>query len=445
DGGKTWKNVLFVNDLTGSSDLSLDINNPEVLYSAMWHHQRTPWEMISGGIGSMLYKSIDGGETWFKIDKGLPKEKGKMAIAVSRENSQKVYALIESDSNKGHGGLFVSDDSGENWHLVSGDNRLTQRSWYYIKVFADPKNENTVYVLSAAAFRSTDGGKTWEEIEGTHGDFHDLWINPNNPKNLAIADDGGVFISFNNGKNWSKNNNMPTAQMYRINADNLFPYNIYGGQQDNTSVKIASLSLGRWEISQQDWTYAAGGESAFLAFDPNNPRYVLGGSYLGTIESLDMESKASTNIMEAPIQYLGRAARDMKYLFNWNAPIIRSQHEQNTFFHGAQLVLKTTDMGETWTEFSPDLTRNIDEKQGFGGSPFTVEAVGAENYGTLSYIQESPTEKGVFYTGSDDGFVYLTKDNGAHWTNITPKGLKECLINAIEISATNPATAYIAT
>jgi len=445
DGGKTWKNVLFVNDLTGSSDLSLDINNPEVLYSAMWHHQRTPWEMISGGIGSMLYKSIDGGETWFKIDKGLPKEKGKMAIAVSRENSQKVYALIESDSNKGHGGLFVSDDSGENWHLVSGDNRLTQRSWYYIKVFADPKNENTVYVLSAAAFRSTDGGKTWEEIEGTHGDFHDLWINPNNPKNLAIADDGGVFISFNNGKNWSKNNNMPTAQMYRINADNLFPYNIYGGQQDNTSVKIASLSLGRWEISQQDWTYAAGGESAFLAFDPNNPRYVLGGSYLGTIESLDMESKASTNIMEAPIQYLGRAARDMKYLFNWNAPIIRSQHEPNTFFHGAQLVLKTTDMGETWTEFSPDLTRNIDEKQGFGGSPFTVEAVGAENYGTLSYIQESPTEKGVFYTGSDDGFVYLTKDNGAHWTNITPKGLKECLINAIEISATNPATAYIAT
>lgn len=445
DGGKTWKNVLFVNDLTGPSDLSLDMNNPEVLYTAMWHHQRTPWEMISGGVGSNLYKSTDAGETWTKIDNGLPKEKGKMAIAVSRANSEKVYALIEGDSNKGHGGLFVSDDAGKNWHLVSGDNRLTQRSWYYIKTFADPKNENTVYVLSAAAFKSTDGGKTWEEIEGTHGDFHDLWINPNTPKNLAIADDGGAFISFNNGKSWSKNDNMPTAQLYRINADNLFPYNIYGGQQDNTSVRIASLSLGRWDISQQDWTYSAGGESAFLAFDPNHPRYVLGGSYLGTIESLDMESKASTNIMEAPIQYLGRAARDMKYLFNWNAPIIRSKHEPNTYFHGAQMVLKTTDMGETWTEFSPDLTRNIDEKQGLGGSPYTVEAVGAENYGTLSYIIESPSEKGVFYTGSDDGFVYITRDNGAHWTNITPKGLKECLINAIDISPTDPATAYIAT
>ncbi len=445
DGGKTWKNVLFVNNLTGPSDLSLDMNNPEVIYTAMWHHQRTPWEMISGGIGSNLYKSTDAGETWNKIDSGLPKEKGKMAIAVSHANSQKVYALIEGDSNKGHGGLFASDDAGENWHLVSGDNQLTQRSWYYIKVYADPNNENIVYVLSAAAFRSIDGGKTWEEIEGTHGDFHDLWINPNNSKNLSIADDGGAFISFNNGKSWSNNDNMPTAQMYRINADNLFPYNIYGGQQDNTSVRIASLSLGRWDISQQDWTYAAGGESAFLAFDPNHPRYVLGGSYLGTIESLDMESKASTNIMEAPIQYLGRAARDMKYLFNWNAPIIRSTHEPNTYFHGAQMVLKTTDMGETWTEFSPDLTRNIDEKQGLGGSPYTVEAVGAENYGTLSYIQESPTEKGVFYTGSDDGFVYITRDNGAHWTNITPKGLKECLINAIEISPTDPATAFIAT
>lgn len=445
DGGKSWENVLFVNDLTGSSDLSMDMNNPEVLYAAMWHHQRKPWEIISGGDGSDLYKSTDGGDTWFKIIKGLPKEKGKMAISVSRSNSEKVYALVESDSNKDQGGLFVSNDSGENWAEISKENKLTQRAWYYIKVFADPNNENTVYVLSASAYRSIDGGKTWEEIEGTHGDFHDLWINPKNSKNMAIADDGGSFISFNNGENWSKQDNMPTGQIYRINADNLFPYNVYGGQQDNTSVKIASLSLGRSEITQQDWTYSAGGESAFLAFDPNNPRYVLGGSYLGTIESLDMESKASTNIMEAPIQYLGREARNMKYLFNWNAPIIWSKYEPNTYYHGAQMVLKTKDMGETWTEFSPDLTRNIDEKQGFGGGPYTIEAVGAENYGTLSYIIESPSEKGVIWTGSDDGFVHITRDNGDHWKNITPKGLKECLINAIEVSPHDPATAYIAT
>lgn len=445
DGGKTWKRVLFVNNLTGSADLSLDMNNPQVIYASMWHHQRTPWKMISGGAGSGLYKSVDGGDSWQKMTKGLPKEMGKMAISVSRANSDKVFALIESDSNKDKGGLFVSDNAGKKWSRVSDDNRLTQRAWYYIKVTTDPTNENVVYVMSAAALRSIDGGKTWKVLHGTHGDFHELWINPKNSKNMVIANDGGAAISFNNAKTWSRQDNMPTAQIYRINADNLFPYHIYGGQQDNSSVKIASLSLGRRSITQQDWTYAAGGESAFLAFDPDDPRYVLGGSYLGTIEVLDMKSKASTQIMEDPIQYLGRAARDMKYLFNWNAPIIRSKHETNTYYHGAQMVLKTTDMGTTWTEFSPDLTRNIDAKQGFGGGPYTIEAVGAENYGTLSYIKESPSEKGVIYTGSDDGFVYITRDNGVNWNNITPKGLKECLINAIEVSPHDPATAYIAT
>ena len=445
DGGKSWKNVLFVNDLTGGVELSMDMNFPEIMYAAMWHHQRTPWKIISGGEGSGLYKSVDGGETWNKIHKGLPKEKGKMAITVSRSNSNKVYALIESDSNKDLGGLFVSDNSGENWNKISGDNRLTQRAWYYTEVFVDPNNENIVYVLSASALRSIDGGKTWELISGTHGDYHDLWINPNNSDNMVIANDGGAAVSFNYGKTWSTQSNMPTAQIYRVNADNLFPYNLYGGQQDNTSLKIASLSIGKSSISEQDWTASAGGESAFLDFDPDNPRYVFGGSYLGTIEVLDMKSKVGTNIMAAPIQYLGREARDMKYLFNWNAPIVRSKHKPNTYYHGAQLVLKTEDMGITWDEISPDLTRNIDEKQGNGGGPYTNEAVGEENYGTLSYIVESPHEKDVIWTGSDDGLVYLTKDGGENWINVTPKGLKECLINAIEVSPHNPATAYIAT
>jgi photosystem II stability/assembly factor-like uncharacterized protein len=445
DGGVTWKNTLFVNTLTGCSELSMDANYPDIMYAAMWHHQRKPNIVISGGEGSGMYKSTDGGESWFKIEKGLPKEKGKMAVSVSPANSNKVYAVVESDSNQDKGGLFVSNDAGESWSMASGDNRLVQRAWYYTEVFTDPNDENTVYVMSAPALRSIDGGKTWERLSGTHGDFHDLWINPNNSKNMVIANDGGAAISFNYGKTWSSQDIMPTAQFYRISVDNLFPYNIYGGQQDNTSIRIASLSLGRSGITEQDWTYAAGGESAFLAFDPDNPRYVLGGSYLGTIEALDMQSKASTKIMAAPIQYLGRAARDMKYLYNWNAPIIKSQHEPNTFYHCAQLVLRTHDMGVSWEEVSPDLTRNMDDKQGKGGGPYTVEAVGAENYGTIAYMIESPHEKGVFWTGSDDGLVHISKDNASTWQNVTPKVLKECLVNAIEISPHDPATAYIAT
>ncbi len=445
DGGQTWRKVLFVDNSTGAVELSMDANYPEIMYAAMWEHQRKPNIVISGGPGSGLYKSVDAGETWEEMTEGLPEEKGKMAIAVSPANSNKVFALIESDSNADKGGLFVSENAGKSWRMISGDNRLVQRAWYYIEVFADPNDEDTVYVLSAPALRSTDGGKSWERLTGTHGDYHDLWINPKNSKNMVIANDGGAAISFNFGKTWSTQDNMPTAQFYRISTDNLFPYNIYGGQQDNSAVKIASLSTGSGGITERDWSNSAGGESAFLAFDPNNPRYVMGGQYLGTVEVLDTHSKASTQVMAAPIQYLGRKARDMKYLYNWNTPIIRSVHEENTFYKCAQLVLRTKDMGQTWEEISQDLTRDNDAKQGNGGGPYTNEAVGAENYGTISYMIESPQERGVFYTGSDDGLVHISKDNGASWQNITPKGLKECLINAIEVSPHDPATAYIAT
>jgi photosystem II stability/assembly factor-like uncharacterized protein len=445
DGGATWKNVLFVDDKTGAAELSMDMTNPRILYAAMWEHGRRPWQVISGGPGSGLYKSMDQGETWEKLKDGLPEELGKMSIAVSRSNPEKVYALIESDTNKEAGGLFVSTNAGKKWSRVTNDHRLVQRAWYYIELFIDPKNENTIYVMSAPALRSKDGGKTWETLSGTHGDFHDLWINPDNPNNFIISNDGGSAITFNGGKSFSTQSNMPTAQFYRINVDNQFPYRIYGGQQDNSSVSIASRELGSGGISASSWTASAGGESAFLAFDPNNPRYVLGGSYQGTIEVLDTQAKASTNIMAAPIQYLGMDAKDIKYRFNWNAPIIWSKHEPNTYYHGSQYLLKTSDMGKTWKEASPDLTRNEKEKQGKGGAPYTNEAVGAENYGTLSYIIESPHEKGVILTGSDDGFVYLTRDGGSNWKNITPKGLAECLINAIEVSPHDKATIYIAT
>ena len=445
DGGATWKKVLFVDNKTGCVELSMDMNNPQVLYAAMSEYGRLPWKVISGGPGSGMYKSADGGETWNKIQEGLPKELGKMAIAVCRSNSDKVYALIESDSDKEQGGLFVSENAGKSWSKVTNDHRLVQRAWYYIELFTDPNDDNTIYVLSAPALRSIDGGKTWERLGGTHGDFHDLWINPKNSKNMIIADDGGAGVSFNYGETWSTQSNMPTAQFYRINVDNQFPYRIYGGQQDNSSVVISSQAFGSGGITTENWTSSAGGESAFLAFNPDDPRYVMGGSYQGTIEVLDTKAQAGTNIMPAPIQYLGMDAKDIKYRYNWNAPIIWSKHEPNTFYHGSQFLLRTTDMGTTWTEVSPDLTRNEKSKQGKGGGPYTNEAVGAENYGTLAYVIESPHEKGVIWTGSDDGYVHVTRDNGASWQNVTPAGLQECLINAIEVSPFDPATAYIAT
>jgi photosystem II stability/assembly factor-like uncharacterized protein len=271
DGGLTWKNVLYVDEKTGCAEISMDMNNPSILYAAMWEHGRLPWKVISGGPGSGLYKSTDAGEHWEKLKEGLPKEMGKMSIAVCRSNSEKIYALIERDFEKEAGGLYMSEDAGKSWSQVTGDHHLIQRAWYYIKLFPDPLNENTLYVMSASAFRSIDGGKTWEDISSTHGDYHNLWINPTNANNMIISDDGGSAITFNQGKTWSSQNNQPTAQFYRINVDNEFPYNIYGGQQDNSSVKIASREPGGGGITNTSWTYSAGGESAFLAFDPDDP------------------------------------------------------------------------------------------------------------------------------------------------------------------------------
>lgn len=445
DGGATWKKVLFVDPRTGAAELSMDATNPRILYAAMWEHGRLPWKVVSGGPGSGLYKSVDGGETWTKLSTGLPKKMGKMAIAPSPSEPDRVYALIESDSEEDERGLYVSTDAGASWQHVTGEPRLVQRAWYYIELFVDPRNAQRLYVLSAPALRSDDGGRTWTEVAGVHGDYHDMWINPADPDNFILADDGGAAITFDGGRSWSSQANQPTGQFYRIAVDNRFPYRIYAGQQDNTSVMIASRELGSSGITTDSWRPSAGGESAFLAFDPDDPRYVLGGSYQGTIEVLDTRASAGTNIMAAPIQYLGRDAKDMKYRYNWNAPIIRSRHEPNTFYHAAQVLLRTADLGRSWAVVSPDLTRNEKDKQGRPGEPYTNEAVGAENYGTIAYVAESPHERGVLWTGSDDGLVHVTRDGGRTWRNVTPKGLAECLINAIELSPHDKGTAYIAT
>lgn len=445
DGGTTWKKVLYVDEHTGCADLSMDMSNPRILYAAMWDHQRTPWEIKSGGKGSGLYKSVDAGETWNKIEKGLPKEKGKIAIGVCRANGEKLYALVEGNTQKEEGGLFASDNAGKTWSRVSKDHRLVQRAWYYIELTIDPKDENVLYVFNSPGLKSIDGGKTWSNIHGTHGDYHQMWINPHNAKNMIIANDGGAAISFNKGNTWTTQNNQPTGQFYRAIADNIFPYNVYGGQQDDGSVEIASRNTAGGSINDKNWTFSAGSESAFIAFDPDDPRYVMGGSYQGTIEYLDKNSMESKPVMAAPIQYQALQPKDMKYRFNWNAPVVNSPNDRSVFYHAANVLLRTHDKGMNWEVISPDLTRHDTAKMGISGLPYTNEGAGGENYATITYVAESPLEKGVIWTGSDDGLVYLTSDNGKTWNNVTPVGLEECLVNCIEISPFDKATAYIAT
>lgn len=445
DGGATWKKVLYVNDQTGCADLSMDMTNPRILYAAMWDHQRKPWEIRSGGKGDGVYKSTDAGETWTKIEQGLPKEKGKMAVGVSRSNPSKLYAVVEGNSEKEEGGLFASDNAGKSWSRVSKDHRLVQRAWYYIELAIDPLNDNLLYIFNSPGLQSIDGGKTWTTIHGTHGDYHQMWINPKNGRNMIIANDGGAAISFNRGESWTTEDNQPTGQFYRVMADNSFPYNVYGGQQDDGSVKIASRNTTGDNITERNWTFSAGGESAFIALDPDSPRYVMGGSYQGTIEYLDQDNMESKAVMAAPIQYQALQPKDMKYRFNWNAPILNSPNDHSVFYHAGNKLLKTTDKGMTWQEISPDLTRHDTTRMGLSGVPYTNEGAGGENYGTIAYVAESPLEQGVIYTGSDDGLVYITRDGGKTWTEVTPSGLQECLVNCIEISPFDKATAYIAT
>ena len=437
DGGRNWEHLLYVNPTTGASDLSIDLHNPRIIFAAMWDHQRKPWHIRSGGRGSGIYKSVDGGNNWEKLSTGLPPAMGKVGVSISQINPNIVYAILEAD----HGGVYQSDDAGATWMQVSADRATVGRAWYYTKIVADPVYEKGLYVLNAPLLHSTDGGHSYERIDNPHTDQHDLWINPDNPKNMILANDGGACITFNGGKSWSSQENQPTAQLYRVIADNKFPYNLYAAQQDNTSFMIPSRTASSG-ISRQHWTNVGDHESAFIAFDPDNPDEVFSTNYLGVVSVFDQKSGFSKDIMAYPTLGLATEPKDQKYRFNWNAPLVTSPHNKEVLYHAANVVLKSEDRGMSWEEISPDLTRDQEMKQGPGGGPFTNEGAGAEVYNTISYLACSPENEGEIWVGTDDGLVHFTSDGGKTWKDITPAELGEIYINSIEVSQI-PGRAYI--
>lgn len=445
DGGATWKQILAKNDSTGAVDLKIDPNNPNILYASLWQAYRNHHSMSSGGPGSGLYKSTDGGDTWTSLSEnpGMPKGLlGKIGITVSPVNSERLYAMIE---NKDNGGLYTSLDGGATWQLTNSGAFLKQRPWYYMNLAADPKNENGLIVLNVDAWKSFDGGKTFSEINVHHGDTHDIWFNPDNSDNFIIADDGGAEVTFNGGTTFTELD-IPTAQFYHVHTDNDFPYNVYGAQQDNSTVRIASRTNG-YSITDKDWYPVAGGESGYVVEDPTNPDITFGGSYDGYLSINNQKTGESRLINVYPEFYMGHGSDTRDYRFQWTYPILFSPHDSKTLYVTSQFVHKSTDYGHSWEKLSPDLTRHDPATMAASGGPISKDNTGVETYATIFAFVESPHEKGVFYAGSDDGLVHVSKDGGKTWNNITPPAslLPEfALMSIIEVSPHDPATVYIA-
>lgn len=442
DGGATWKLVLHVSDDAGASAISMDPNNPRVIYAAFWDHRRMPWQIRSGGPGSGVWKTTDGGDTWERMPQGgkdgLPELMGKVGVAVSPPRPERVWAMVEADD----GGLFRSDDGGKTWRRVNDERVLRARAWYYTHVFADPVDPDTVYVLNSPLMKSVDGGKTFSRVRAPHGDNHALWLDPRDPRRMINGNDGGADVSINGGETWSTQGNQPTAQFYRVDTDDTFPYRIYGGQQDNSTVAIASAARGGIGVS--DWYDVGGCESAHVAFDPENPVLVYAGCYQGQISQWNAVTRTERNVMAIPFLGLGVNPIDQPYRFNWNAPIEASPQDPSVLYHGGNVLLRSDDGGLSWRAISPDLTRDEEDKQGPGGAPITNETAGGETYDTIFYVAPSQHEEGTIWVGTDDGLVQLTRDGGATWSDVTPKGVGEAQVNAIEVSPHDPETAYVA-
>ena len=441
NAGKTWQKVLYKDDKTGAVDLTFASTNSHVLYAAMYQELRTPWGFTSGGPGSGIYKSTDGGTTWKQLEgHGLPSGVlGRIGIAVGADG-QRVYALIEAKK----GGLYRSDDGGAKWHFVTGDHRFLQRAWYFMNIYADPKSTDTLYILNTGMYRSTDGGQTFQTINAPHGDRHDLWIDPTNTTRMIEADDGGATISEDNGRTWSTENNQPTAEFYHVATDQRFNYYVYGAQQDNSTVAIASRT-DSGAIGDKDWYDVGGGESGFVVPDPKNPNIVYAGSYDGLITRYDKANGQEQDISAWPLNPMGSGAAALKYRFQWTAPIAMSPFDSNTIYHGAQVLFKSTDQGQNWTVISPDLTRNDKSKQVSSGGPLTQDNTSVEYYDTIFAVAESPLTRGLIWVGSDDGLVHVTRDGGKTWSDATPKDLPGwSRIDLIDPSPHAAGTAYMA-
>ncbi len=443
DGGKTWEKIYSRGPKAGASELVFDPTNASILYAAFWEAYRKPWDLESGGPSSGIFKSIDGGDTWTELTKndGLPKGTlGNIGLTVSPANPERIWALIEAED----GGVFRSDDAGKTWKKMNDERKLRQRAWYYGRIFADSKDGEKLYATNVGFFRSDDGGKTWNSIPTPHGDNHDLWISSANPRRMIEANDGGATVTTDGGKNWSTEDNQPTAQFYRVALDDDFPYNAYGAQQDNTTVRTATRSASG-SIGERDWYPVGGGESGWIAPSPKDSNIVFAGSYDGLITRYDHRDGQTRNVTIWPDNEMGWAPAQLKYRFQWNFPLLFSKHDPNLMLAGGNVLFASTDQGQSWKPISGDLTRNDKSKQISSGGPITKDNTSVEYYDTIFTVNESPVQKGLLWVGSDDGMVHLTRDGGQHWADVTPKNAPEWMqVNSMEASPFDAGTAYIA-
>jgi photosystem II stability/assembly factor-like uncharacterized protein len=447
DGGKSWEKVLYRSANAGAIDLTMDPNNPRILYAAFWDAQRYPHALRSGGPDSSIYKSTDGGDTWTEITRnpGLPKGVlGKIGVTASPAQTDRVWALIEAED----GALFRSDDGGDTWERVCEQGDLRRRAWYYTHVFADPSDADTVWVLNLKCWKSVDGGKTFTAIPTPHGDNQDLWIDPRNSDRMIEGNDGGANVTYNGGRSWSSIYNQPTAQFYHVTTDNRVPYYLYGSQQDNTAIAGPSSSQ-RGAITLSEWFQPGGGESGYIAVKPTDENIVFGGAIgsgagNGRLIKYDRRTNASAVMTVWPeVQGMGRGAEDLKYRFQWTFPIVYSSHDGTTLYVTSNVVHRSTDDGMSWEVISPDLTHNDPETQRPSGGPITRDNTGAEAYNTIFAFVESPHERNFFWAGTDDGRIH-TSEGGKEWNEVSIPGLERALISVIELSPHDAGTAYVA-
>ena len=440
DGGKTWTKILFESDKAGAVEITMDPADSNTLYAATWEAWRTPYFMNSGGEGSKFWKTTDAGATWKDItrNQGLPKGVvGKIGISVSPVKHERVWAIVEATD----GGIFRSDDSGTTWTKITDEHKFTQRAWYYSHIYADTKEPDKVFCLNVSAFKSTDGGKAWSGIRTPHGDNHDLWVNPDDANRMIESNDGGAAVSIDGGKTWTKEN-YATAQFYHVVADNHFPYRIYGAQQDNSSVMVSPSEPNR--ADHANWNFSAGGESGYMAVKPNDPDIVYGGNYSGNIERLNTRTGLAYSVDPWPDNPMGHGAKDLDQRFQWTFPIVTSPHNPNVIYSSSQYLFRTDNGGQSWKQISPDLTRNDKSKMESSGGPITQDNTSIEYYGTIFTVAESPAAKDEIWTGSDDGLVYLTRDGGKTWDNVTPKDMPHWgRVSMVEASPHDAGTAYL--